>query len=296
MTPPFFESNIPESAGQSQFKTSEIRYNMKRNLLKTTCLLLVASFVVSCATVPLTGRRQLSLVNEAEIQQQASLAYRDFLGSAETKVVKGTAQDQLVQRVGGRIASAVTRFLNENGYGDQYDFKWEFALINENTINAWCMPGGKVAIYTGILPVTQTEAGLATVMGHEIAHAIAKHSGERMSQQIAAELGGVAVGVATTERSNTTRAVINTAYGLGGQLALLNYSRNQELEADRLGLVFMAMAGYNPSEAVGFWQRMAQAKQGGQAPPEFLSTHPSDARRINNINKLVPEAMQYYKQ
>lgn len=269
---------------------------MKRNVLKSICLLLVASFVASCATVPLTGRRQLSLVNEAEIQQQASLAYRDFLGSAETKVVKGTAEDKQVQRVGSRISAAVTRFLNENGYGNQYDFAWEFSLIEEKAINAWCMPGGKVAIYTGILPVTQTEAGLATVMGHEIAHAIAKHSGERMSQQIAAQVGGVAVGVATTEQSNTTRAVINTAYGLGGQLALLNYSRNQELEADRLGLVFMAMAGYDPREAIGFWQRMAQAKQTGQAPPEFLSTHPSDARRINNISKLVPEAMQYYKQ
>lgn len=268
---------------------------MKRNIFRSVSLVLIASFALSCATVPLTGRRQLNLVDESEIQQQASLAYREFLGSAETKVVKGTNQARQVENVGKKIAAAVTRFLNDNGYGDQYDFNWEFALIEESTINAWCMPGGKVAIYTGILPVTQTEAGLATVMGHEIAHAIAKHSGERMSQQIAAQVGGVAVGVATAERSNTTRAVINTAYGLGGQLALLNYSRNQELEADRLGLVFMAMAGYDPRESVGFWQRMAQAKQGGQAPPEFLSTHPSDARRINSIGKLIPEAMEYYQ-
>lgn len=267
---------------------------MKKNIIKTICLVLVASFAISCATVPLTGRRQLSLVDETEIQQQASLAYREFLGDSKTKVLTNTAQAKQVQQVGSKIASAVTRFLNENGFGDQYDFNWEFSLIDESTINAWCMPGGKVAIYTGILPVTQNEAGLATVMGHEIAHAIAKHSGERMSQQIAAQLGEAAVGVATAERSNTTRAVINTAYGLGGQLALLNYSRNQELEADRLGLVFMAMAGYDPKEAIGFWERMAQAKQGGQAPPEFLSTHPSDARRINSIGKLIPEAMQYY--
>lgn len=269
---------------------------MKKGL-HVICATLIASIALSCATVPLTGRRQLSLVNEAEIQQQASLAYKELLGDPKTKVIRGTANDKTVQKVGTRIATAVTQFLQDNGYGNQYNFEWEFNLIDENTINAWCMPGGKVAIYTGILPVTKTEAGLATVMGHEIAHAIAKHSGERMSQQIAAQMGGVAVGVATTESSNTTRAVINTAYGLGGQLALLNYSRNQESEADRMGLVFMAMAGYDPNEAVGFWERMSQAKDasGGGAPPEFLSTHPSDARRINNIQKLLPEALTYYK-
>jgi len=265
--------------------------------VKSACLLLTIGIITSCATVPLTGRRQLSLVNETEIQQQAALAYKDFLGDSKTKVVKGTSQAQTVQRVGKNIAAAVNRFLQQNGYGNQYDFNWEFNLIQEDQINAWCMPGGKVAVYTGILPVTKSDAGLATVMGHEIAHAIAKHSAERMSQSILAQAGGVAVDVATAEKSNTTRAVLNTAYGLGGQLALLSYSRNQESEADRLGLVFMAMAGYDPNEAVGFWERMAQAKQaqGGGAPPEFLSTHPSDARRINNIQKLIPEAMGYYK-
>lgn len=266
-------------------------------IIKGVCWLLIFGIAMSCATVPLTGRKQLSLVNETEIQQQAALAYRDLLGDSKTKVVKGTSDAQLVQRVGKNIAGAVNRFLQENGYGNQYDFNWEFNLIKDDQINAWCMPGGKVAVYTGILPVTKNEAGLATVMGHEVAHAIAKHSAERMSQSIIAQAGGVAVDVATAEKSNTTRAVLNTAYGLGGQLALLSYSRNQESEADRLGLVFMAMAGYNPSEAVGFWERMAQAKQsqGGGAPPEFLSTHPSDARRINNIQRLIPEAMGYYK-
>lgn len=261
-------------------------------------LFLSAALIASsCSTVPLTGRKQLSLVNESEIQQQAALAYKDLLGDSKTKIVKGTAQAQMVAKVGKNIASAVNRFLKENGYGDQYDFNWEFSLIQENQINAWCMPGGKVAVYTGILPVTKNEAGLATVMGHEVAHAIAKHSAERMSQTILAQAGGVAVDAAASDKSNTTRSVLNTAYGLGGQLALLNYSRNQESEADRLGLVFMAMAGYDPHEAVGFWERMAQAKtsQGGGAPPEFLSTHPSDARRINSIQKLIPEAMTYYK-
>lgn len=268
-----------------------------RKLLTGTCYLLIAAIAVSCSTVPLTGRRQLSLVNETEIQQQAALAYREFLGDASTKVIKGTAAAQTVQKVGNNIAAAVTTFLKDNGYGNEYSFNWEFNLVDDQQINAWCMPGGKVAVYSGILPVTQTEAGLATVMGHEIAHAIAKHSAERMSQQIAAEAGGMAVGVATAERSNAARSVINTAYGLGGQLALLSYSRNQESEADRLGLVFMAIAGYNPAEAVGFWERMSQAKQsgGGGAPPEFLSTHPSDARRIANIKKLIPEAQTYYK-
>ncbi len=271
-------------------------YTQMKNIVKPTCVLLTAIMIASCATVPLTGRRQLSLVNEAEIQQQAALVYKDFLGDSKTKVIKSSSQAQLVQRVGKNIANAVNRFLQENGYGDQYDFHWEFNLIEENQINAWCMPGGKVAVYSGILPVTKNEAGLATVMGHEIAHAIAKHSAERMSQTILAQAGGVAVDVATAEKSSTTRAVLNTAYGLGGQLALLNYSRNQESEADRLGLVFMAMAGYDPNEAIGFWERMAQAKgaQGGAAPPEFLSTHPSDARRINNIKKLMPEALTYY--
>ncbi|HZH54928.1 MAG TPA: M48 family metallopeptidase [Sphingobacteriaceae bacterium] len=270
--------------------------SVMKSLGKYSVVLAILLLIQSCATVPLTGRRQLSLVDEGALQNEAVMAYQEFLGDPSTKVVRNTNDAQMVQRVGNRIASAVTRFLNDNGYANQYNFDWEFNLIHDDQINAWCMPGGKVAVYTGLLPVTQTEAGLAVVMGHEIAHAIAKHSSERMSQAIAAELGGVAVGVATSQKSNTTRAVINTAYGLGGQLALMSYSRNQESESDRLGLVFMAMAGYNPNEAVVFWERMAAAKSasGGGAPPEFLSTHPSDARRIMNIQKLLPEAMAYY--
>lgn len=268
-----------------------------KNFKRILAAFIAALIIQACATVPLTGRRQLSLVDESALQQEAVLAYQEFLGDPSTKVVKNNTNAQLVQRVGARIAQAVTTFLNENGYANQYNFAWEFNLIEENQINAWCMPGGKVAVYTGILPVTQNEAGLATVMGHEIAHAIAKHSSERMSQSIAAQLGGVAVDVATAEKSATTRAVLSTAYGLGGQLALMSYSRNQESEADRLGLVFMAMAGYHPSEAIAFWERMAQAKSasGAGEPPEFLSTHPSDARRIMNIQKLQTEALQYYR-
>lgn len=263
--------------------------------IKLTYLMAFLMLVSACATVPLTGRRQLSLVDESAIQKEAAMAYQQFLGDPETRVIRSGQEAQLVQRVGQRVASAVTRFLNANGYSGQYDFDWQFALVQSDQINAWCMPGGKVAIYSGILPVTRNEAGLATVMGHEIAHAIAKHASERMSQTLAAQLGGVAVDVATVEQSATTRAVINTAYGLGGQLALMSYSRNQEREADRLGLVFMAMAGYDPNEAVRFWERMIEAKGGAGSPPEFLSTHPSDVRRIADIKKLIPEAMSYYQ-
>lgn len=267
------------------------------NTLKYSLSIGLVLFLAACATVPLTGRRQLSLVDDKQLQQQAALAYNDLLKDPKTTVVRGTSNTQMVQRVGNRIATAITTYLQQSGYGDRYNFDWEFNLIQEDQINAWCMPGGKVAIYTGILPVTKTEAGLAAVMGHEIAHAIAQHSAERTSQMLAAQVGAVAVdaGAQAAGSSNTTRSVLNSLYGVGGQLGLLKFSRSQESEADKMGLIFMAMAGYDPNEAVGFWERMSQAKQGGGAPPEFLSTHPSDARRIMEIQKLIPEAMKYYK-
>jgi len=246
--------------------------------------------LTACSTVPLTGRRQLSLVDENQIQQEAAQAYSQFLKDPSTKVVNSGSDAQRVKTVGNRIAAAINRFLQENGYADQYNYKWEFNLVQSKDINAWCMPGGKVAVYTGILPVTKNDAGLATVMGHEIAHAIAHHSAERASQMMAAQLGGGLVGVASGGSE-----IIGQLYGLGGQLALLKYSRNQESEADRLGLIFMAMAGYDPASAVDFWQRMASAKEGSGAPPEFLSTHPSDETRIRDIQKRLPEAQKYYK-
>jgi predicted Zn-dependent protease len=255
----------------------------------------VAATVYSCSTVPLTGRRQLSLVGDAEINQSAAASYKQLLSDPKTKVVTGTTDAQRIKTIGNRLAVAIEKYLKDNGYGDQYTFAWEFNLIQSQEINAWCMPGGKVAVYSGLLPVTKTDAGLAVVMGHEIAHAIAKHSAERMSQELAAQAGGAAVGAAVGNKSQATQAIVSQLYGVGGQLALLKYSRNQESEADRLGLTFMAMAGYNPSEAVAFWQRMASSKEGNGAPPEFLSTHPSDATRIANIQKLIPEAMKYYK-
>lgn len=253
----------------------------------TTALLILVT--AACSTVPLTGRRQLNLANSDEIQQQSVQAYREFLNDPKTKVVKSGSDAQRVKTVGSRIASAIDRYLSQNGYANQYNFKWEFNLVESKDINAWCMPGGKVAVYTGIIPVAQTDAGLATVMGHEIAHAIARHAEERYSQTLGAQAIGGVVGAAAGSET------INQLYGLGGQLTLLKYGRSQESEADRLGLIFMAMAGYNPSNAVAFWQRMASSKQGNGAPPEFLSTHPSDATRISNIQKRLPEAMKYYK-
>ena len=262
--------------------------------LKPLLILLIASAFYACSTVPLTGRKQLSLVSETEINQAAAASYSQLLSSPQTKVIAGTTEAQRVKRIGGQLAVVIERYLQQNGYANQYDFKWEFNLIQSAELNAWCMPGGKVAIYSGILPVTQTDAGLATVMGHEIAHAIARHSAERMSQELASQAGGSLIGAAAGNKSAATQQILGTIYGVGGQLAMLHYSRGQELEADKLGLMFMAMAGYNPNEAIGFWQRMAAQNKGG-APPEFLSTHPADATRIAAIQNAIPEAMKHYK-
>lgn len=264
--------------------------------MKTIRVILFSLFIFlsACSTVPLTGRSQLSLVDDSALQQEASLSYQQFLKDPKTKVVTQGADADMVQRIGTKVSSAINKYFKENGYGSRYNYDWEFRLIQDPSVNAWCMPGGKVAVFTGLLPVTQNEAALAAVIGHEIGHAIAHHSAERISQMLLAQAGGVAVGAATANKSQATQVIINEIYGVGGQLTLLKYSRNQESEADRLGLIFMAMAGYDPQAAIPFWQRMSQAKQGGE-PPEFLSTHPSDASRIKNIEKLIPEAMKYYK-
>lgn len=254
------------------------------------------SLVYACSTVPLTGRSRLSLVDDSQLQQQAAIGYQQLLSDPQTKVVStNSANAQMVKRVGQKIAAAVTQYMNQNGYGEQIkNYKWEYNLIESKEVNAWCMPGGKIAVYTGILPITKDEAGLATVMGHEVAHAIAQHSAERASQMMAAQVGGAAVGVATAGKSQATQAIVNQLYGVGGQLTILKYGRNQELEADKMGLSFMAMAGYNPTNAVGFWQRMASASEGQAKPPVFLSTHPADATRIAQIQRDLPEAMKYY--
>jgi predicted Zn-dependent protease len=262
-----------------------------------SCMLAISS--CSTSVVPLTGRKVTTFgVSAADLEQQAALGYSQLLSDPATKVVAASsANTQMVKRVGNKIAAAVTQYMNANGYGEQIkNYKWEFNLIDSKEINAWCMPGGKVAIYTGILPVTKDEAGLATVMGHEIAHAIAQHSVERASDMYKAQIAGVAVGAATSGKSETTQAVVSELFGLGAQAGyILPNSRKQELEADKMGLSFMAMAGYNPSTAVSFWQRMSQASAGSQKPPVFFSTHPTDDARIAQIQKDLPEAMKYYK-
>jgi predicted Zn-dependent protease len=253
--------------------------------------LLLAS--VACSTVPITGRRQLSLVSSAEMQSMSYSAYRQVL---DTSKVINNADAAMVKRVGQRIQKAVETYMAQHNMSDQLaGFQWEFNLIQDPQVNAWCMPGGKVAVYTGILPLTKNETGLAVVMGHEIAHAIAKHGDERMSQGLMAQVGSAAAQVAVANRTPMAQNVFLSAFGVGAQLGLLKYGRTQESEADHLGLIFMAMAGYDPQQSIPFWERMASQKGGGGAPPEFLSTHPSDATRISNLKRLMPEALKYYK-
>jgi predicted Zn-dependent protease len=246
----------------------------------------------SCSTVPLTGRRSLSMVSNDEIQPLVNDEYKKAV-SIE-KNVTGTANGQTVVRVGQRMAKAVEAYLVQEGYQNLVnDFAWEFNLLENDQINAWCMPGGKVAFYTGILPITKDEAGIAVVMGHEIAHAVASHARERMSNGML--LNGLLGGASAAMGQNPTmmQQILLQGVGAGSQLGMLSFSRKHELEADEMGLIFMAMAGYDPRTAPAFWERMAAA--GGGAPPEFLSTHPGPDRRIERLNSNMPKALQYYK-
>jgi predicted Zn-dependent protease len=241
-----------------------------------------------------TGRKQLNLIPGSEMLSMSDQQYSDFL--KQNKLSTDQQQTALVRKVGSRIQGAVERYMSEKGMSDQLSgYKWEFNLVESKEVNAWCMPGGKVVVYTGILPVTKDENGLAVVLGHEIAHAVAQHGNERMSQELLAQLGGMALQEALAQKPEQTKQIWMSAFGAGVQVgALLPFSRTQESEADHLGLIFMSMAGYDPKGAVTFWQRMAQ-QSAGQAPPEFLSTHPSDQSRIEKIQSELPEAMKYYQ-
>ncbi len=254
---------------------------------------LVILLVFSCQTVPITGRQQLSIVPSDTVLSMSFANYNDFLAAHE--VIIGTVESQMVKRVGERIQKAVERYFAQEGLSERLNgYKWEFNLVKDDSINAWAMPGGKVVVYTGILPVTRTETGLAVVMGHEIAHAVARHGDERLSQGLLAQMGGMALSAALSSKPQETNNLFMAAYGLGTQVGvLLPYGRLQESEADHLGLIFMAMAGYDPGYAVEFWQRMASEKTGA-SPPEFLSTHPADEKRIQNIREFLPEALTYY--
>lgn len=270
--------------------------NSKNNptKMKKIALLILSAFVMySCAKVPLTGRNALSLVSSEEIQTLVDQEYEEVL--KENKVVTTSADGQKILKVGKRMSVAVEKYLNENGYQElAKEFKWEFNLIQSEEANAWCMPGGKVAFYTGILPITQDETGIAVVMGHEIAHAVASHSAERMSNGMVANLGVSALSTAIGQNPSMTQAIFLQSIGIGSELGMLKFSRKHELEADHMGLVFMAMAGYDPQQAPIFWERMLK-NENGQAPPEFLSTHPASSTRINQLKKEMPEALKYYK-
>jgi predicted Zn-dependent protease len=265
---------------------------IQRRLAILPLLMLCAA---ACTQVPITGRNQMLLMSNQEVNTMSFQAYGEFL--AEHKLSANAEQTAMVKRCGVRIQRAVEQYFAEKNMSSHLDgYQWEFNLVESDEVNAWCMPGGKVVIYTGILPIAQDEAGLAVVMGHEIAHAVANHGNERMSQGMLVNLGAAALGEAMAEQPEATKTMWMAALGMGANLAfLLPYSRLHESEADRLGLVFMAMAGYHPGEAFKFWERMAALKQ-GQGPPEFLSTHPADATRIANLKRLAAEeALQYYK-
>lgn len=254
---------------------------------KLTILFAIALFL-SCSTNPFTGKSTLALVPNSQLFPMAFQEYSSFL--SENKVVSGTKDAQMVKSVGQKIAVAAERYLNANGYaGYLQDYQWEYNLVDSPDVNAWCMPGGKIVFYTGILPIANGEAGIAAIMGHEVSHALANHGQQRMSaamaQQGLAIVGNVAI------KDEKDRNTFNQYYGVGSNvLGMLPFSRSHESEADEIGLYLMAIAGYNPMEAAELWKRMS-AQSGGQAPPEFLSTHPSNESRIKNITELAPKAI-----
>ncbi len=247
--------------------------------------------LVACVTNPITGRKSMQLANNQELSTTALQQYQQTL--KEAKVITGTAQAQSVKNVGTRIKTAAENYYRSIGRsGDLANYQWEFNLLQDKQINAWCMPGGKVAVYSGILPVTKDDTGLAVVLGHEISHALAGHGNERISQAMMAQYGGSILGGSI---SNAQWAkVFQEAYPIGAQVTLLKFGRNQELEADEMGLYLMAMAGYDPRQAQPFWQRM-EASSNGETPPEFLSTHPNPDTRRSDIEKHLPKALQYYR-
>ena len=253
------------------------------------CGALLIAFAISCSKNPFTGKSTLALVPNSEILPSAFAQYNTFL--KENKVVTGTSDATKVTNIGIKIKNAAEKWLTANGYKDYLkDYQWEYKLVESKEINAWCMPGGKIVVYSGILPITKDDAGLATVMGHEVSHALANHGQQRMSAGMLQQLGAVGVAAATGNKSQETQQIAMTAYGATTEIGgMLPFSRSHETEADKIGLTLMAIAGYNPEQAVTFWSRMAAAS-GGNKPAEFMSTHPSDETRINNLRKLIPEA------
>lgn len=264
--------------------------------IKVILISMVAAVMVSCgttSTVPITGRQQTLMVSDGEVLSLASQQYQEFMKSA--KVSTNATNTAMVKRVGQKLASAVVNYLKANGQAnDVSNYNWEFNLVQDKNVNAWCMPGGKIVVYEGLLPVTQDEASLAIVLGHEIAHAVARHSAEQLSTQMRQQQGlqiGSAIAGALGMGTNT-QSILQTVAALNFNFGNLKYSRNHENEADHMGLIFAAMAGYDPRVATTFWQRMSAASSNQTA--EFLSDHPSDATRIKNIQGWMPEALKYY--
>lgn len=269
-----------------------MRKQFTSTLLKVLIITIII-FLESCNTVPVTGRKQVALLPESQLIGLSLANYSEFM--ANNKKSTNADQTKMVKKVGQNIADAVNTFLKSKGKESLVDgYQWEYNLVDDNQPNAWCMPGGKIVVYTGILPFTKDAAGLAVVMGHEVAHAVARHGNERMSHQIAVQYGAQFMSTFIQDKPNETQLLFQQAYGLGTQYGvMLPYSRMHETEADKMGLIFMAIAGYNPQTAVEFWERMS--KIGGAKPPEIMSTHPSDDSRIKALKEFMPEALKYYK-
>jgi predicted Zn-dependent protease len=250
--------------------------------------LIIIIAISGCATNPLTGQSTMALVDNNQLLASSFQQYDQFL--SENKVISGTADAKMVERIGGKIKDAAEKWLSSEGHADYLrDYQWEYHLVDSPEVNAWCMPGGKIVVYTGILPVTQTEAALAVVLGHEVSHALLNHSQQRASAAELQQLGGTGLSILTGGKSAETQALAMTVYGAGSELfGTLPFSRKHESEADHYGLILMAIAGYDPNEAIPFWQRMAG--MGGGGTPEFLSTHPSDTTRIKQLEGWIPEA------
>ncbi len=267
--------------------------NFKNMIKKYLSISLIVLFVVACSRNTITGRSQLTLVPESQVQSLAVSQYKDFLN--KNKVIPNNSKDaEMVKRVGNKIAFAIDKYYKEHGMPNALKgYQWEFNLVENKEVNAWCMPGGKVVCYTGLLPITLNETALAIVLGHEITHAVAGHGRERMSEQILAQGIGIVGDIALGSNPETVN-IFNQVYMPSAQVGvLLPNSRKQENEADHYGLIFAAMAGYNPEDAIPFWKRMAA--MGGEKPPIFLSDHPADEERIKNLQALMPEALKYYQ-
>lgn len=263
---------------------------------KVLSLFAIGAMFVACSKNAVTGRSQFKLLPESELQTMAVTEYQQFLTTNKVIASSANKDAEMVTRVGQRITKAVQDYYASKGLSKELEgYQWEYKLVDSKDVNAWCMPGGKIVVYTGLLPITQNEAALAAVMGHEVSHAIFNHGNERMSQGMAQQGLGAALSVAVANKPAATQNLFMTAFGVGSNvLGILPFSRKHELEADHYGLIWAAMAGYNPQEAIALWERMEKASN-GQKPPEFLSTHPSEANRIEQLKKYMPEALKVYR-